>query len=57
MAKFIYLEKKLTNQNCLLEEIWNKFNMENGSYCSVHKPFDLVCLSKDEYSKLYRIII
>jgi hypothetical protein len=39
IAEFKSLGMKVTNQNCIYEEIKNRLNSGNASYCSVQNVF------------------
>jgi hypothetical protein len=55
MAQFIYLEKNITKQYLIQEEIKNRFNYDNACYHSVqnHLPSRLLSENKKlEFTKL-----
>jgi hypothetical protein len=57
MAMFKYLEKTLTDQNCMHEEINSRLNSGNACYHSVQSLLSSRLLSRNVKVKIYRSII
>jgi hypothetical protein len=57
MAKFKYLGKTLTDQNCMQEEIMSRLNSENACYHSVKSFVFAPAVSRNLKVKIYKTII
>jgi hypothetical protein len=57
VAKFKYLGKTLTDQNCMREEIKRRLNLGNACYHSVQNLLSSHLLSRNVKVKIYRTII
>ena len=57
MDEFKYLERTLTNQNSIQEEIKSRVKSESACYYSVQNPLSSTLLSKNLKIKIYRTII
>jgi hypothetical protein len=57
VAKFKYLGKKLTDQNCMNQEIKSRLNSGNACYHSVQSLLSSRLLSRNVKVKIYKTII
>jgi hypothetical protein len=57
VAKFIYLETTLTDQNCINEEIKNRLNLGSACYHSVQSLSSSRLVTGNVKVKIYRTII
>jgi hypothetical protein len=57
LAKFKYLGTKLTDQNCMQEEIKSRLNLGNACYHSVQSLLSSRLLSRNVKVKIYKTII
>jgi hypothetical protein len=57
MEESKYLERTLTNQNCIQEEIKSRMKSVNACYHAVQNLLSSILLSKNLKIKIYRIII
>jgi hypothetical protein len=57
VAKFKYLGKTLTDQNCMQEDIKSRLNSENACYHSVQSLLSSRLLSRNVKVKIYKTII
>jgi hypothetical protein len=57
MTKLIYLTTRLTDQNCIQEEIKSRLNSGNACYHSVQSLLSFCLLLRDVKDKVYKTII
>jgi hypothetical protein len=57
LAKFKYLGRKQTDQNCMYEEIKSRLNSGSACYRSVHSLLSSRLLSRNVKVKIYKTIL